>query len=187
VSQRLTAQSGRETGPLVVGLIGGECSGKTSLARALVGGSGGVHVEERLRAFVDEFGRPPAESEQSGLMCEQEVAEEVAIGTAFTTNRGLVVCDPAAFMTAVYSIAYYRDDSLLAPAIEHLARYDALVWCDTAIPWKADGAQRDGPAERDRVDAILREIIDNHSIAVTRTHGTIAQRLATVYGLLDRQ
>jgi nicotinamide riboside kinase len=163
-----------------VGLIGGECSGKTSLALALIERFAGSHVPEVLREFVDTHGRAPKQSEQAQVMHEQEAAEALAIAQAAATTRAIVVCDPAAFMTAIYSIAYYDDDSLLAAAIAHLSAYDLLVWCDPAIPWEADGAQRDGPAERDRVDALLAEIVRTHSIVATRVTGSVDERVESV-------
>jgi len=166
--------------PVVVGLVGGECSGKTSLATALVERFGGIHVPEVLRAFVDTHGRAPTQSEQAQVMHEQEAAEGQARSQAAATNDTIVVCDPAAFMTAIYSMAYYADDSLLAAAIAHLSTYDLLVWCDPAIPWEADGAQRDGPAERDRVDAILADVVRTHSIAASRVTGSVDERVELV-------
>jgi len=166
--------------PVVVGLIGGECSGKTTLARALVDEVDGIHVREKLRDFVDQVGRPPRVDEQTALMRDQEAAEEIAICAAVAGGKQLVVCDPAAFMTAVYSIAYYNDTSLLQPAIDHLPTYDVLIWCDVAIPWEADGAQRDGPHERDRVDAIIAATLTDHGVSVVHVVGTITQRLQQI-------
>jgi len=166
--------------PTVVGLIGGECSGKTTLARALVDEFDGIHVREKLRDFVDVFGRAPREDEQAQLMGDQEAAEGAAVREAASTGKRLVVCDPAALMTAIYSIAYYNDSSLLEPALDHLTGYDALVWCDVAIPWEADGAQRDGPDERDRVDAIIAETLTDYAVSATHVRGTVVARTQVV-------
>lgn len=165
------------SGSIVVGLIGGECSGKTTLARALINEFDGIHVREKLRDFVDQVGRPPREDEQNALMLDQTAAEDAAIGEAGAVGKQLVVCDPAAFMTAIYSIAYYNDTSLLQPAIDRLSLYNALIWCDAAIPWEADGAQRDGPHERDRVDAIIAATLTDHGVPALHVAGTITDRV----------
>ncbi|NQU36762.1 MAG: ATP-binding protein [Actinobacteria bacterium] len=172
--------------PVVIGLIGGECSGKTTLARALVEELHGIHVREKLRDFVDEVGRPPRDDEQAPLMRDQEAAEDAAIRESVTTGKSFVVCDPAAFMTAIYSIAYFNDASLLQPGIDRLAAYDALIWCDATIPWEADGGQRDGPHERDRVDAIIAATLADHGIVSLHVAGTVAERVRQIRGSIVR-
>ncbi|MFM8896435.1 MAG: AAA family ATPase, partial [Actinomycetales bacterium] len=85
-----------------IGLIGGECTGKSTLAadlsaalrRCLRDGAGVeprvVVVGEVLRTFVTEHQRAPQVAEQAGIMAEQRLAEEQAeqIGD-------IVIADPA--------------------------------------------------------------------------------------------
>ncbi len=180
------AEPRTEPRPIVVGLVGGECSGKTTLARALVAEFDGIHVREKLRDFVDEHARPPRKDEQYQLMLDQETAEAGAVLDAVSLRKRLVVGDPAAFMTAIYSIAYYNDPSLLDHAVEHLVTYDALVWCDVAIPWEADGAQRDGPIERDRVDAVIAATLRDRSISAQHVAGGVDLRVEQVRDMIGQ-
>ena len=140
-----------------IGLLGGECTGKTSLAGDIGRALPACVVTEQLRAFVDSHGRPPQRHEQRGLMLEQQEAEDAA---ARACRLGVLVADPAALMTAVYSLAYFDDDSLLDDAIALTSSYDLLVWCGTDLPWEPDGSQRDGPEARDRVHALIGSIVE---------------------------
>lgn len=162
-----------------LGLLGGECTGKTTLAEALAREWGARVVPERLRAFVAEQGRTPRVDEQAGLLLSQQDAEDAAAAAS-----SIVIADPAALMTAVYSVAYFDDESLLDRGCRLAAGYDLLVWCGTGIPWTADGIQRDGPHERARVDAlidrIVRERLDPAGVAVLRVDGPTPDRVRAV-------
>jgi nicotinamide riboside kinase len=164
-----------------IGLIGGECTGKSTLAHALAAALPGCVVEESLRAFVDDHGRPPLQHEQAALMAEQQAAESAA---AETCPHPALVSDPAPLMTAVYSQLYFDDDSLVAPAVEHARRYDLVVWCDDDLPWSPDGAQRDGEAFRTRaavlIDRLVRDRLVPQGIPVLRVRGSVEERLAAV-------
>ena len=52
-------------------------------------------------------------------------------------------------MTAVYSIQYYDDWSLLPRALEWTSVSDCVVWCQDDFPWQPD-PQRDGSHARAR-------------------------------------
>ena len=162
-----------------LGLLGGECTGKSTLAGQLAEALKGCLVEEYLREFVDAIGRPPTREEQVGILHSQQVREDEAAGECAT---GMVVADPAVLMTAVYSIAYFDDDSLVDDAVALASGYDLLVWCDTDLPWQADGAQRDGPDYRQREHEIIAAIVEDRlrpaGIDVVLVRGRQEERLA---------
>jgi nicotinamide riboside kinase len=54
-----------------LGLVGGECSGKSTLAAALAAALPALVVDESLRGFVEREARTPAREEQEPLMREQ--------------------------------------------------------------------------------------------------------------------
>lgn len=118
----------------------------------------------------------------------QEAAEATAL--AGIGPQTLVVCDPAALMTAIYSMAYFNDRSLLEPATLHAKTYGTLIWCGTDIPWEPDGDQRDGPEYRAQVDALIgevvRESLEPAGIIVHRIDGPVSDRLLAVLQLLEQ-
>ncbi len=177
-----------ESGPVrVISLIGGECSGKSTLAQELSRLLDGVLVIEQLRLFVDEHGRAPVREEQAAVMASQVMAESTAIRLASVTGRDWVLSDPAALMTAIYSVAYFNDESLLPAAIEHQGAYVLTIWCDVDLPWEADGAQRDGPQERQRVHDVIANVVEQHSIDVLKVSGSVEERVARVSATLRSQ
>ncbi|MDO8307116.1 MAG: ATP-binding protein [Actinomycetota bacterium] len=163
-----------------IGLLGGECSGKTTLAERLGTAMPGCVVPEHLRDFVSTMGRPPHADEQAGILVEQRAAED-RVAEACTDDT--VVADPAVLMTAVYSLAYFDDDSLLDQAIAHARAYSLLIWCDIDLPWVPEPGQRDGPEHRARVHSLIgdlvRERLQPAGIDVVRVSGPTEARVAT--------
>jgi nicotinamide riboside kinase len=169
------------TRPGRIGLIGGECSGKTTLAGALAEVLSGCVVDEQLRVFVEKHGRPPRAGEQGDVLRAQISHEDEG---ARTCARDVLIVDPAALMTAVYSLSYYNDSSLIDEAVEHARHYDLVVWCDIDLPWEADPGQRDGPDFRARVHELLASIVAERlepaGIRVVLVSGDVAERIGAV-------
>ena len=164
-----------------IGLLGGECTGKTTLATHLAAALDGCLVTEALRDFVAENGRPPRSDEQAGLLAQQVHREEAV---AAACAGAVVVADPAPLMTAVYSLLYFDDPSLVAAGVEHAQGYDLLVWCAPDLPWTPDDGQRDGPAHREDADRIIGRLVTEHlepaGVRVVRVQGPPEDRVAAV-------
>lgn len=137
---------------LRIAVIGGESTGKTTLARALAAASHGVVVSEALRAFVIDHGRTPLQEEQHTILLAQRNRELVA---GLDNPQATILCDPATTMTAIYSELYFQDTSLRSQALEFAANYDAMLWCRPDIPWVAEPGQHDGPQFREAADLLI--------------------------------
>ena len=156
------------------GLLGAECTGKTSVAAALAAELGVVHVPEALRSFVETRGRVPAVEDQAGILSEQRAGVQMA---HLDHPDSLIICDPLALMTAIYSIAYFDDSSLLADAIEDARTYDLIWWCRPDLLWIPDGNQRDGEERRSQVDALIGHIVTESGLTVVELNGSIDTRI----------
>jgi hypothetical protein len=83
-------------------------------------------------------------------------------------------------MTAVYSLQYYDDDSLLPQALEWAAETDLVVWCQDDFPWQPD-PQRDGAHARRASQEILSAIFSAHpELPVVRAAGSLSERIASM-------
>ncbi|MDE2277075.1 MAG: ATP-binding protein [Burkholderiales bacterium] len=124
-------------------LLGGESSGKTSLALALAAA---------LRtAWVPEYGRELWERVRHTLGVDEllQVArtqidrEEAALARLGPQPRGTwLVCDTTPLTTLQYCV---YDHGSAPPALEAMARrpYDAIVVCEPDFDFVQDGARRD--------------------------------------------
>lgn len=167
--------------PARIGLLGGESTGKSTLARELAGALGGCLVTEAVRDFVDAHGRPPLREEQAGILAEQVRREAEATAQC---PGPVVVGDPAPLMTAVYSLLYFEDPGLVDDGVAHAQGYDLLVWCAPDTPWVPDGGQRDGPELRLAADGIIAALVETRlrplGVRVVRVTGALEERVAAV-------
>jgi len=138
-----------------VAVIGAECVGKSTLCAALADALPGCWIPEYLREFCAERGRPPHRNEQTQLFAVQIEREAAAVERAAADGLAWVLCDSAPLLTAIFSIHYFDDDSLLGPALAHHPRYAATLLLRPDLPWVADGIQRDGEPVRAAVDALI--------------------------------
>lgn len=164
--------------PALISVVGGECTGKSTLATALGDTLPGVVVGEFLRQWVDtNDGRVPTAVEQAEVMGAHRAAEVAALRHGISP---WVVSDSGPLMTAAYSIQYYDDDSLLPLALEWTADSRWVVWCQDDLPWEPD-SQRDGIAARSESQRILASIFSgNPQLPVLPVHGSLDERLAAV-------
>lgn len=164
-------------GAKVIGILGAESTGKTTLARALaerlgeLTGRRSVWIPEHLREWFDAAGRPPHREEQAAI-----AARQTELIDAAAARHDIVVSDTTALMTAVYSRIVFADSSLDAMAIEGHRRCTITLVTAIDLPWVAD-APREGPHVQQPVDDCLRTLLQAHDIRYTVIGGSGAARL----------
>lgn len=164
----------------LISVVGGESTGKSTLAAELGLRLPAVVVPEMLRDWVDQWGRVPLAAEQAAVMTAHRDAEVDALRRADQSGLSWVVSDSGPLMTAVYSIQYYDDASLLAPALEWTARSERVVWCQDDFPWQPE-PQRDGSHARSRSQKILAAIFAEHpELPLLTVRGSLQERVETV-------
>ena len=158
---------------LVVTLLGGESTGKTSLARALCGhlmetGLTAELVPEHLRHWCEQQGRAPHAHEQAAVAREQaRLTDEMAS----LHGVDIVVADTSPLVIAAYSELYFKDRSLWHEALAWQRCVDLTLLMGLDLPWVADGFFRDSPAVRDAVDAAIRRELQAAGLAFQTIHG----------------
>jgi len=120
-------------------LLGGESSGKTTLAQALA---------ERLQTtWVREYGRERWEQVGGGVLSVNELVHVAQVQVqreidAAQTANGWLVCDTSPLTTLQYCLLDHRE----APEkLQRLAErpYDLAVLCDGDFGFVQDGTRRD--------------------------------------------
>ena len=168
-----------------IALLGAECTGKTSLAQALVAalqsrGQSAHNTTEVLREWCDQHGRTPQSHEQLTIAHAQ--AQRALQAPACDVLLG----DTTPLMTAIYSEIVLGDSSLFPFALAHHALYDLTLVTGLDLPWVADGIQRDGTDMQRRVDARLREVLQANGLRYSVVYGQGAQRSACALAALDQ-
>ncbi len=168
---------------MIVALLGAECTGKSTLARALAARLGAGLVTEYLREWCEARGTTPQAHEQASIAAEQ--ARRIEHGAA---HHALLIADTTPLMTALFSQHYFSDDSLLAQALDFQRRCDLTLLCAPDLPWQADGFMRDGPGVRTAIDTRLRDTLSQHALPWQSVQGTEDCRLdAALRAIRERE
>lgn len=165
-------------------MLGGECTGKTTLAEDLARMLPGFVAEEYLRDFVRDFARLPTLADQEGIYLTQQMTVRTVERAAAHSGTPWVIADPLPLMTAVYSVIYFDDDSLIEAGIHDASSYDALLWCATDLPWVAESGIRDGESFRDLADQVIAEYVAPR-LDLTVIAGDRETRLASSLASID--
>jgi nicotinamide riboside kinase len=165
----------------LIGVVGGESTGKSTLVAALGMRLPAIVVPEYLRTWVEHHrGQVPQSDQQATIMATHRASEMAGMLEAERTGLAWVVSDSGPLMTAVYSIQYYDDPALLPLAVEWTARNDLIVWCQDDFPWQPD-PQRDGSQARATSQQLLAEIFAAHpELPMLEVRGGFDERVETV-------
>ena len=152
-----------------VGVVGGPCSGKSTLIRGLVNELGlrGLDArqvsveydEEWPRRHIRETGAPECEFEE--YLMQSKIMEKEAY--LVSTGCDIVICDSTSFAPYVYAVRYRSPhkaskrhkilQELHARALEHKDSYD-IIFFVTSVPAREDGVRfnvRDSQAVADQI------------------------------------
>jgi len=157
--------------PRRIAVVGGECTGKTTLCQSLAGELAGLWVPEVVREFVEVRGRAPTAAEQHSILVAQIEREQQSLARAMRDEAAWVACDSAPIATAIYSEIYFGDRSHYAAAALHHRSYDFTLLADTDLPWEPDGLQRESPAMRARFHALVRAWLQDHDVPFALVSG----------------
>lgn len=159
-------------------LLGGESTGKTSLAQALAG---------RLdTAWVPEYGRELWEAKDGNLAFDDLLAiarEQVSRERlACRAARRWLVCDTSPLTTLLYCRELF---ARAEPELERLARraYDRVFLCAPDFPFVQDGTRRDEAFRQHQHQWYLRELTAR-GVQFQLLEGSPDQRLAEALRVL---
>ena len=158
-------------------LTGGECTGKTTLARAF--------AARWETAWAAEAAREVALARKGALGPEDvpviarthvRLADE-AETAAKEAGRPLVFLDQDLFSTAVYARHYYGDCPHWIERLAAERRGDLYLLCAPDLPWESDGV-RDRPAAREEIHALFAAALSAAGARIAYVTGVGAAREA---------
>lgn len=167
-------------------LIGAECTGKTTLAKALAKRFNTLWVGEYLRFYFD----------QKGVGFQSCLADimPIAYGQLNTENQAaqhatrFLFCDTNLILLAVYSEYYFGQvpdelERLIVTQIGHQHYAHTLLTDDTGIAWVADG-QRGLPFGRAMMRQKIVDKLTYYGASFTPITGSLGERLNAIQHLL---
>lgn len=162
-------------------VTGSECTGKTTLARALADHYGTLWVPEFVRGFVEKKGRPAeyrdVEAIARGQMAlEDQTANEVG---------SLLIQDTDLLSTVVYSRHYFRDCPAWIEIELRNRAGDLYLLADIDVPWTPDGELRDRGDRREDLQELFRSALVEHGFSFVEVTGPQARRLEIAIAAVD--
>lgn len=161
-----------------IGIVGGESSGKTTLARLL--------AERHETIWVPEYGRELWIARDGALLFDdlhaiavEQIAREEA---AALSARRWLFCDTTPLVTAFYSEEMFgRVDSALSTMAGR--RYDHILLCAPDFDFVQDGTRRDA-AFRQRQHDHYAQALASEGLPYTEVSGSVAKRLTLTDAIL---
>ena len=161
--------------------LGGESSGKSTLAAALAARHGTAPVAEYGRELWLQQSGDLKEPDLLRIAQTQQAREAEIAATA----PRIVFCDTSALTTLFYALdGYGRADPELAERARRPYRLNVL--CEPDFPFVQDGTRRGDAFRRHQHAWYLREIAERQ-LPVLRVHGPLAQRVLQVEAALGIQ
>jgi nicotinamide riboside kinase len=166
-----------------IALLGAESTGKSTLAHELAAhlrreGRNVAVADEVLREWCRRERREPRPEEQLAIGEEQERRVDAAAAGA-----DIVLADTTALMVAIYGGMLFPDHPLLDFALRRQRTYDLTLVTGLDLPWVDDGLHRDA-ASRERVDELVRTLLDRAGVAYRVVYGTGRDRLRNALAAL---
>jgi NadR type nicotinamide-nucleotide adenylyltransferase len=131
---------------IIIAITGPECSGKSTLAKALAAHFGGVWVPEYARTYLAHSGGSYTYADLDAICAGQMQAETEAVAS----GAPAVICDTDATVLYIWSLFRFGK---VSPAIEARAaepRYHHYLLCKPDLPWVADPF-RESPNPEERM------------------------------------
>ena len=154
-------------------VTGSECTGKTTLAKALANHYNTVFVAEYARQFVQDLGRAPEVSDVEAI-ARGQIASEDALANAASK---ILIQDTDLLSTVIYSRHYYDDcpDWIEDAVVERAG--DLYLLCDIDVPWVPDGDQRDRGGRREEMHQLFRQALLDRDLEFVDIRGSLDHRM----------
>lgn len=162
-------------------VTGSECTGKTTLARALADHYGTLWVPEFVRGFVEKKGRAPEYRDVEAIARGQMALEDQTA----TEVGSLLIQDTDLLSTVVYSRHYFRDCPAWIEIELRNRAGDLYLLADIDVPWTPDGELRDRGDRREDLQELFRSALVEQGFSFVEVTGPQARRLEIAIAAVD--
>ncbi|MDO4881545.1 MAG: ATP-binding protein [Capnocytophaga sp.] len=167
-----------------IAFVGPECTGKTTLAKALAEHYQTLWVPEFMRTYLQKKWDEKKET------CIWEDLIPIAKGQISSENELItkanqyLFCDTNLFELMVYSYIYYQKcpTFLEKYALKH--QYDFIFLTNIDVPWQADDL-RDKPNERKEIFSIFKSFLEKNNYSFTILEGDVETRIQKVISKIN--
>jgi NadR type nicotinamide-nucleotide adenylyltransferase len=163
-------------------LTGSECTGKTTLARALAEFYDAAVSREYSREFVETSGRSPRAEDVDEIARGQIELENEAVRRA----DDVVILDTDLLSTIVYSRHYYGDCPGWIDRTFSNRVGDIYLLAGVDVPWSEDGLHRDRGDFRSELQELFLNELRGRNLEYIELQGPHEARLRAARTAVDR-
>jgi len=175
-----TGMDTASTLPIRVVLTGSECTGKSTLAALLAEHYGVPCVGEFLREyFIANNG--VLTFEDALPVAEGQIRAEKAVEAQ---HPRFLLCDTNILSSAVYNKYYYGKNPEWIESVLATRVYTLYLLCGIDVPWEDDG-QRDRPDEREHMQGLFVQELQERGAYYVSIEGTAQERFASAVAAVD--
>jgi NadR type nicotinamide-nucleotide adenylyltransferase len=165
-------------------LTGGECTGKTTLARLLAERYDTAWVAEAAREAALAKAEPLGPDDVALIARAHIAASDAALGEATRRERPAVFFDQDLLSTVVYARHYYGDCPRWIERVAAERLGDLYLLCHPDLPWVADPA-RDRGGMREEIHALFSAALGEAGARVAHVTGAGEKRISLAAGAVD--
>ena len=162
--------------PKRIVFIGAECTGKSTLAKALAEHFNEPCSAEYVRFHVEKLDRPLDATDLEPIARGQIQLEDEALKRA----TEFVFHDTNLLSSILYAEHYFNTHIQWADKAFQERKYARYFLCEPDFPWEADPGQRESPEERLKLQHLFEDILNRFHIPFIRLSGPLEQRLNNV-------
>ncbi|MFP4156938.1 MAG: AAA family ATPase [Opitutales bacterium] len=164
-------------------LTGAECTGKTTLAKALADHYGEPWSDEYVRHYVNQLDRPLERADLEPIARGQLALEDSAAERA----KRFVLHDTDLFSSILYAKHYFGAQIDWVDEAFRQRRDGLYLLCTPeGIDWEADPGQREGPAARATLHRIFKRELNKQNLPHTELTGSVEERFRAAVAAIDR-
>ncbi len=162
-------------------VTGSECTGKTTLAKALAEHYSTLWVPEYARQFVLEKGAAPVYRDVEAIARGQIALEDSRAAGA----SHLLIQDTDLLSTVIYSRHYYGDCPGWVEDVLRDHSADLYLLADNDVPWVPDGDQRDRGDQREEMQVLFRRALSERGLRFVEIRGSRDDRSRIAVRVID--
>ena len=163
-------------------LTGAECTGKSTLAKALSCHYGEPYTTEFVRDYVDQLDRELIQADLEEIFCGQIATEDAG----WAKSKHFVIHDTNLLSSIIYANHYFNTTCDWVNEAFLKRNYTLYLLCSPkGIRWEEDPGQRDGPSAREDLHSIFKENLEKLKLSYFELNGDESLRLSQAIKVID--
>ena len=163
-------------------LTGAECTGKSTLAKALSDYYGEPLTTEFARSYVNQLDRELIQADLEEIFRGQIASEDAG----WAKSKHFVIHDTNLLSSIIYANHYFETTCDWVNEVFLKRNYTLYLLCSpNGIQWEDDPSQRDSPSAREKLHSVFKENLEKLKLPYFKLSGDPPHRLSQAIKVID--